>query len=156
MATMLVTGLDAQSPRQKNRQGGPEFSQRQGRMAQQYFLDLSEEQQEEMITLRTENYKTLKPLQNKMAELKARERTLLSEEDVDMKAVNKGIDEQTDLMNKIRKLQVEHKVNVKSILTDEQIMKMGQRSKFAKHRRSHGNDFNRPFQKGRSQQRIVG
>ena len=37
-----------------------------------------------------------------MVELKARERTLLSEESVYMKAVNKTIDEQTDLTNKMQ------------------------------------------------------
>ena len=52
----------------------------------------------------------MNPLKLKMAELKAREKTLLSEEPVDLKAVDKVIDEQTDLMNKIRKLETEHQV----------------------------------------------
>ena len=41
-----------------------------------------------------------------MAELKAHERTLLSEEAVNMKAVNKAIDEQTELMNQMRKFRL--------------------------------------------------
>ncbi len=91
-----------------------------------------------MTSLRTGHYKEITPLKNKTAELKARERTLLSEESVDMKAVNKTIDEQTDLMNSMRKLQVEHQLAVKNILTDEQVMKLQQRRQFAKRNGMHG------------------
>jgi Spy/CpxP family protein refolding chaperone len=63
---------------------------------------------------------------------------MLSEETVDMKALNKTIDEQTDLTNKMRKLQVEQQVAVKSLLTDEQVMKMQQRRQFASRDGFHG------------------
>lgn len=159
MAAMMLTGLNAQSPRRGGMGDGPrgmgngprgtEFGPRQERMAQHLSLNLSEEQQAEMQSLRSDHYKVMKPLKNKNIELKARERTLLSEENVNMKAVNKVIDEQTDLMNKIRKLQVEHKVNAKSILTDEQIMKLEQRRNFAKQRRAKGNKVGRSPHKGR-------
>lgn len=109
-----------------------------GRAGQFARLDLSEEQQAEITTLRTEHYKEITPLRNKMAELKARERTLLSEESVDMKAVNKSIDEQTDLTNSIRKLQVEQQLAVKSLLTDEQVMQLQQRRQFAGRTGFHG------------------
>ena len=137
MVALMTTGLNAQASRQGGRGSGPN-GQGKERMAGYLALDLSEEQQEAMKALRTENYKTIKPLKNKMVELKARERTLLSEETVDLKAVNKVIDEQTELSNKMRKIQVAHKVEVKEILTDEQIMKLDQRRKFSKHRRFQG------------------
>lgn len=114
-----------------------------GRAGQFARLDLSEEQQAEITTLRSKHYKEITPLRNKMAELKARERTLLSEESVDMKAVNKAIDEQTDLTNSIRKLQVEQQVAVKSLLTDEQVMLLQQRRQFAGGNGFHGKDGNR-------------
>ena len=109
-----------------------------GRAGQFTRLDLSEEQETEITSLRTEHYKEITPLKNKMSELNARERTLLSEESIDMKAVNKTIDEQTDLMNSTRKLQVEHQLAVKSILTDEQVMKLQQRRQFARQDGYHG------------------
>lgn len=145
---LIGATVNAQSPRQGGRGLGPcgagegpgygrglnqsEYSQggRAGRVAR---LDLSEEQQAEITSLRTEHYKEITPLRNKMAELKARERTLLSEESVDMKAVNLTIDEQTDLMNKMRKLQTGHQLAVKSNLTDEQLMRLQQRRQFARH-----------------------
>jgi len=114
-----------------------------GRAGQFARLDISEEQQTEITTLRTAHYKEITPLKNKMAELKARERTLLSEESVDMKAVNKTIDEQTTLMNSMRKLQVEQQVAVKSLLTDDQLMQFQQRRQFARKTGFHGRIGNR-------------
>jgi Spy/CpxP family protein refolding chaperone len=106
-------------------------------------LDLTEEQQTEITTLRTAHYKAITPLKNKMVELKARERTLLSEESVDMKALNKTIDEQTGLTNKMRKLQVVQQVAVKSLLTDEQVMKLQQGRQFARWDGKHGRSSHR-------------
>jgi len=111
---LMVTAVSAQSPRQGFR-----------------GLDLSEEQQAQITTLRTEQNKAMTPLRNKMGELKARERTLLSEDPVDMKAVKENIDEQSDLMSSLRMLQVEHQVAVKNILTDEQVMKLQQPRQYA-------------------------
>lgn len=144
---LMITTVNAQSPRQGGRGLGPcgagegpgygrglnqsEYAQ-SGRAGQFARLDLSEEQQAKISSLHTEHYKEITPLRNKMAELKARERTLLSEESVDMKAVNKTIDEQTDLMNKMRKLQTKHQVAVKSNLTDEQVIQLQQRRQFAR------------------------
>jgi len=150
LTVMMGVGLNAQYGQYGNRKhirngqefvrGGCEFARGQkfgnghARMNQALALDLTEEQTEAMKALRLEHYKTMKPLRNKMVELKARERTLLSEEVVDLKLVNKGIDEQTDLMNKMKKLQAEQKVNAKEILTDEQIMKLEGRRQFSKQR----------------------
>ncbi len=106
-----------------------------GEFSQQYLPDLTPEQQEAMKALRLEHFKAMKPLKNKMAELKARERTLMSEEKVDMKALNSVIDEQTNLLNKIKKLQVEQRLKMKENLTDEQIMILEQRRS---HFRSRG------------------
>ena len=78
-----------------------------------------------------------------MAELRARERTLLSEETADVKAIEKTIDEQTDLLNKIKKLQTSHQLNTKEILTDEQLMKWQQRRRFSHRDGFHGKGYHR-------------
>ena len=129
LGILISTSVNAQS----HRQGGSRYAS----------LDLTEEQQAEITTLRTTHYKEITPLKNKMAELKARERTLLSEESVDMNAVNKTIDEQTDLTNSMRKIQVEHQVAVKSLLTDEQQMKLQKRRQFARGKAYHGRSGHR-------------
>ncbi|MFH0756485.1 MAG: Spy/CpxP family protein refolding chaperone [Bacteroidota bacterium] len=143
LAAVMVTGIQAQA--QNGKGNGPCG---QGRM-QQASLDLSEEQQEQMQALRLEHYKVMKPLRNQMAELEAREQTLISEEEVDMKAVNKVIDDQTALQNKMRKLGVEHRLAVREILTDEQLMKLDQRQNFANGRQGRFNQFNGPHPQGR-------
>jgi Spy/CpxP family protein refolding chaperone len=133
MTALMVSTVNAQSSRQGNRGSGP-YGPGNERMSAHFSLDLTTEQEEAMKALRTDNYKSMKPIKNKMVELKARERTLMSEESVDMKAVDKVIDNQTDLMNKMRKIQASHKVKVKEILTDEQEMKLEQRGKFMRNK----------------------
>ena len=145
VATLMATGLNAQSPGKGHRG-----------MAQKLSLELSQEQQSQMTELRTAHFKTMNPLQNKMAELKAKERTLLSEEHVDMKAIYTVIDEQTTLLNKIRKLQAEHRLKVRGILTDEQVMKMEQRRHPAGGQRTNGNEYSRPPFRGGPHHRNVG
>jgi len=138
LGLLMATAVNAQPNRQGSRGTGGYYRPGDGRQMQHARLDLTDEQQEQLTSLRTEQYKAVTPLRNKMAELKARERTLLSEENVDMKAVNQNIDEQTKVENSLKKLQVEHQVAVKKILTDEQIMQLQQRRHFADR-----NDFNR-------------
>ena len=152
MATLMVSTLNAQSSRQGGRGSGANGHGNE-RMSAHLSLDLTTEQQEAMKTLRADNYKTMKPLKNKMLELKARERTLMSEESVDMKSVNKVIDNQTDLMNQMRKIQATHKVGVKEILTDEQEMKIEQRTR---HGRNKGQGSKRGYSQGRPYHRNIG
>lgn len=133
---LMITAVNAQ-----NRQGGrgQGYNGPEKNYGHQFAkLELTEEQETEMTSLRSEHYKEITPMKNKMAELKARKRTLLSEESVDLKAVNKTIDDQTDLMNSTKKLQVEHQLAVKSILTDEQVMKLQKRRQFARQDGFHG------------------
>lgn len=164
LSILMVTVVNAQRPNQGGRGmgpcgagDGPAYGLRQNsdsngqyaKMNRMAALDLTEEQQAEMTTLRTQHYKAITPLKNKMVELKARERTLLSEANVDMKAVNKTIDNQTELTNSIRKLQVEQQVAIKGLLTDEQVMKMQQRRQFARRDNYRGNGGQRGDRMGR-------
>ena len=132
----MLTAVNAQS-RQGGRSSGS-YGAWEGMGHRLAGLELTEAQQEEITSLRTQHYKEITPLRNKMAELKARERTLLSEESVDIKAVEKNIDEQTDLMNSLKKMQTKHQLAIKSQLTDEQVMKLQQRRQFAQRDGFHG------------------
>ena len=141
LGLLMATAVDAQPARQGGR-GNGYYGNGTGREMQRTRLELTDEQQEQITALRTEHYKAVTPLRYKLAELKAGERTLLSEEDVDMKAVNKNIDEQTEVENSLKKLQAEHQVAVKKILTDEQIMQFRQQRHFA-NRDNYGRNGNR-------------
>ena len=123
---------------------GQGFHQRQGAgqgrgyMAQRANLDLTEEQKEQLKALRLEHHKTIKPLKNKMLELKASERTLMSEESVDLKKVNANIDEQTELAGQLKKLQAAHRVEMREVFTEEQLFKLDQLRQGKKSRRAKG------------------
>lgn len=142
-AGVLVAGMNAQPARGwgyggYGRSGGETDFEGPGRMAHWSHLDLTDAQQEQLQALRLEHYKEVKPLRSKMAELKARERTLMLEDKVDMKALNSVIDEQSELSNNIRKLRAAHRVDVGALLTDEQKMILDQRNSFRHQRRGPG------------------
>ena len=160
MAVIMLSGVNAQPRGGKGYgpcgQGNPDFEPGYGKTQPFACLDLTEQQQEQMKTLRLEHYKTMKPLRNKMVELKARETTLLSEDEVDMKTVYKVIDDQTDLKNQMHKLRVEHRVAIKEILNDEQVMILEQRGRHARGWKANGDDSNPHHRKGRPYHRNIG
>jgi len=139
LAMLMVTGMNAQ-PRQGRGQGaGPcnaacpwNFQSFRGGNGpggtDRPFaaLDLTEEQQEQLNALHLEHYKEMKPLRNQMAELRLKKRNLMSEDNADLKAINKVIDEQTALSNKIQKMMAENQLETKKIMTEEQLMKLDQ------------------------------
>ena len=140
LAIMFTTGLNAQHVR---RGGGPYDRGIHPDTIRPFAmnrLDLTEDQRNSLKELQTAHYTTMKPLRAKLSELRARERTLLVQEDVDMKAVNELIDEQTELMNQMKKLRVEHRLSVQDILTDEQMMKLEQGKQRREHFRPYGNE----------------
>jgi Spy/CpxP family protein refolding chaperone len=97
-------------------------------------LDLTEEQQEQLNALRLEHYKEMKPLRNQMEELRLKKRNLMSEDNADLKAVNKIIDEQTALSNKMQKLAAENRLETRQVLTEEQRMNLDQMREFGQGR----------------------
>lgn len=136
LALLMATATEAQH-HQGGRGSGPGRAG-EGKGYRLAWLDLTEAQQEEISALRTEHHKEITPLKNKMAELRARERTLLSEEEVNLKAVEKNIDEQTGLLNSLRKVQTKHQLAVKNILNDEQVMKLQQGRHFTQRNAFYG------------------
>lgn len=97
--------------------------------------DITEDQKTELQALRLDQQKASLDYRNQMGEIRARQRTLMSETTIDEKAMGKLIDEKTALMNQHLKDGVAHKAAVKEILTEEQqvyLNKMqNQRQQFA-------------------------
>lgn len=110
--------------------------------AQFQGLELSEEQKEQLEALRLEHHKEMKPLRNQMAELRLKKKHLMSEDDTDLGEVFSVIDEQTILSNKMQKMQAENRLEIKAVFTDEQLMKLEQRRRFASHRSGRGRPGN--------------
>ncbi|UCF71686.1 MAG: periplasmic heavy metal sensor [candidate division WOR-3 bacterium] len=82
--------------------------------------DITEQQKEQIKSLRVEHMKEMKPLRNQLAEKKARLNTLTTADKVDMSEVNKIIDEIGKMKTGIMKLKEQHRQDVRKLLTDDQ------------------------------------
>jgi len=82
--------------------------------------NLTADQQTKMESLRTKHLKEVSPLRNELAEKRAHLKTLESVDKPDMTAINKTIDEISALQSKMMKLRASHRIEVSSILTDDQ------------------------------------
>ena len=82
----------------------------------------TDEQKTKMKELKMDNYKIVKPLQNRVNELKARQKTLMTSDQPDMKAINANIDEMSKIQTQIAKGNAEHIQKIRAMLTDEQKM----------------------------------
>ena len=107
--------------------------------------DLTEDQITQLQALRLEQVKTSQNYRNQMGEIRARQRTLMTEYPIDQKAVGNLVDEKTTLMNIHLKDVVAHKAIVSEILTEEQQIYMNQmqnrRQQFAPRGGNRGNNF---------------
>ncbi len=123
MTAMMVLFLSgtmvfSQPPAGKTMKGMP--SQAPKNMMMQKMLDLTPEQIDQMKQMRLEMTKEMLPLRNDMAILKAQYRKLISAEKPSQKEINANIDEQTALINKLKKMRAKHMLKMREILTEEQ------------------------------------
>ena len=81
---------------------------------------VTEEQQEQIKKERLKNMKALTPLKNEIKEKHAHLVTLLSSDDLNMKDVNKTIDELSALNTKMLQQQISHHRAMRDMLTPDQ------------------------------------
>jgi len=82
--------------------------------------NITDAQKEQIKKLRTENMKAMLPLKNSLMEKKAHLNTLSTSESVDMKAINKQIDEISKIKAKMMKQKAKMRQDVRALLTDDQ------------------------------------
>lgn len=105
----------------QRKMGGPKtHTQVQPGMHMAAFLDLTEDQQKQITDLRNSHLKEVLPLKNKLAELRTQYHTLITAESPDQKAIEKNIDAQTDLQNKLKKSAADFQLRFRKVLTEEQ------------------------------------
>jgi Spy/CpxP family protein refolding chaperone len=97
--------------------------------------DLTEDQQEQINTLRTEHWNEMDEFRTDMRILRAEMKDLTSGSDYDVKAADKKIEEISEMKEKMMKAQLNHRDEVRSLLTDEQ------KVFFDKHHPGKGNGF---------------
>ncbi|OEK05749.1 Spy/CpxP family protein refolding chaperone [Roseivirga misakiensis] len=133
LATLLFLGTTAQAqrfqsndrpehpPQEMVKGQKPGKGQEQGHKGPK-IPNLTEEQKEQLHSFRLESEKTSLPIRNEVAEKEARLKTLVTAESYNEKAVNKVIEEISELKTSLMKLKVAEGQKVKSILTEEQLV----------------------------------
>jgi Spy/CpxP family protein refolding chaperone len=97
---------------------------RPGAGIENMIADLTEDQKAALQQLRTEHYAKAKDHRNQMGELAAKQRTIMSDYNIDQKAAQKLIDQKTELMNKQMNERVAHRAAVNKVLTEEQVLQL--------------------------------
>ncbi|MBL7113586.1 MAG: periplasmic heavy metal sensor [Bacteroidales bacterium] len=82
--------------------------------------DLSEDQMDQIKDLHTAHLKDIKPLKNDVKINNAILDALQTEDEPDLGKINELIEENGKLLTDIRKKQVAHKMEIRSLLTDDQ------------------------------------
>jgi Spy/CpxP family protein refolding chaperone len=94
----------------------------------QQIPDLTPDQQAKIETLKTKHIKEITPLRNELGEKRARLRTLQSADKPDLNAINKTIDEMGAIRTNIQKKGAAHRIEIASLLTDDQKVHFNARS----------------------------
>ncbi|MCK3683763.1 periplasmic heavy metal sensor [Maribellus sp. YY47] len=115
----------AQNPETKkgDREPREAFMPRNERFADRMNHFFTEEQQEQMKTIRLETAKKVKPLRNELGELEARQQTLTTAEKADLDAIYQNIDKMSEVKAEIQKIMAKQHQQIRSLLTEEQLLK---------------------------------
>ena len=105
----------------------------------QMLPDLTDGQKDKMKAIHIKTLKEIQPLTNSLMEKKARLNTLSSVEKVDMKAINKQIDEISSIKASIQKIRAASKQEVRTLLTvDQRVIFDTKRGKMMHMKGRHG------------------
>ncbi|TKG90151.1 periplasmic heavy metal sensor [Puteibacter caeruleilacunae] len=160
LVVCLISGSAIAQPQKgerfnKERAGKMQMHKQQAK--KHMMLNLTDEQKEQMKEIRMTGVKESKPVRDKLRELNARKKTLMTAENADMKAINNLLDKEGELKTELAKLQAKNVQKIRSLLTEEQRMKFdarvgkGHKRGFSKghHRGSfQGNEMRKPGRRG--------
>jgi len=138
VAVMMSVSMFAQNGQGRGNRNGNFEGEGRNFQNQQYHgnfiesLDLSDEQQQQIETMRTAHMEKMLPMQNELKEKKAHLNTLSTAKVADTKAINSTIDEIGALKVKMMKERESHQQDIRKVLNDEQ------RIKFDMHRAHKG------------------
>lgn len=107
------------------------FSNRDTTIRENLFTD---EQQEQLTNLQSNRDEELKPLNDELRELKAHHITLTTADEPDLDAIYESIDKINEIEASIEKIQVKYQQDVRSILTEEQLQRFGNRERMMSRR----------------------
>jgi len=118
MMVLVINVANAQQGPRSGQGNGQGFRNEQGN--NMLGLNLTEDQQTQMKSMRLNVQKEMLPLRNKLGENMAKMRTLRTADNADMKAINKLIDNNSDLRSSMAKVRAANHQEVRKMLTEEQ------------------------------------
>ena len=124
VAIMGLFGMTSYAQRWQNQPGFRGNCAGQGPMN---FLNLTQEQQNQMEKLRAQHLQETQKYRNQLGEKQAHLQTLRTAQNPDMKAINATLAEISDLKLKMTQAREAHIQDVRKILTDEQRAKFDAR-----------------------------
>ena len=148
LALLMVMCLTVSAQPQMNRGmrnfRGPQNNMwmNQNRQDPAKALNLTDEQKEAFKKIRLAMHKEILPIQNEIGEAEAHQKTLLSAEKPDLAAINKNIEKIGALRVEIAKIAMKHRLEMRSLLTDDQRMKFDAWNHGMRHPK--GQRFGRP------------
>jgi Spy/CpxP family protein refolding chaperone len=148
LALFIVMGLTVSAQPQMNREvrifRGPQNNMRmnQNRQDLAKALNLTDEQKAAFQKMRLAMHKEILPIRNEIGEAEAHQKTLLGVDKPDLSAIDKNIDKIGALRIEIAKIAMKHRLEMRSLLTDEQKMKFDNFNHGMK--RPMGQRFGRP------------
>lgn len=86
------------------------------------MLDLSDDQQTKMKELRLAHMKDTKSLRDEAEELRLKQRNLMTDENPDMKVLVANVNRLADIQNTLAKKKFDHKMEVRQILDEDQLV----------------------------------
>jgi Spy/CpxP family protein refolding chaperone len=116
---LVVTSAFAQMPEMKPEHGEKEGGCK-GRGEHMMIPDLTDQQAEQIKSMRVEHMKEMQSLRNQIGEKKARLRTLSTVDKVNMTEINKVIDEIGKIQTQMMKMKEQHRQDVRKMLSDDQ------------------------------------
>lgn len=129
IAVFLVSSFAMAQPQGKQVEGQAQ-NHRKAMMAKKQKMAhnerqdfLNEDQKEKAKELRLVTAKKVKPLKNELNELQARQRTLTTADQADMKAINSNIDKMSTIKAEIQKIKAAQHQEFRAMLSEEQLLK---------------------------------
>lgn len=99
------------------------FAKRQQQFKNQRESFFTEEQKETIKQMRLETAQKVKPLKNELRELHARQQTLTTAENADLKDIHKNIEKISAVKTEMAKIQATHLQEIRKMLSEEQLLK---------------------------------
>ena len=118
--TLIFMVINVTNAQQVQRHGSRHGTANEQGFGVERGLNLTEDQQAQMKSLRLKLQQEMLPIRNKLGENRARFRTLSTAENADLKAINKLIDGNSQLTASMAKLRAANHQAVRKLLTEEQ------------------------------------